>query len=83
MIQTKTIAVVALAIAALGAVGITTAVMSSITPAHAQNGHGLECHSNGVVGSKTWNAGCTGGLMGQYGGGYIYNGGTGYHSTGP
>jgi len=59
MIQTKTIAVVALVIAALGAVGITTAVISSVTPAHAQVGvPALECHSNHGT------AGCTGGLMG-------------------
>ncbi len=40
MIQTKTIFLVT-ALAALGAVGVTTAIMSSATPAHAQQGQGV------------------------------------------
>lgn len=41
---------VAITMAALGAVGITTAIMSSVTPAHAQQGVGGECHITGKPG---------------------------------
>jgi len=53
----KTTLFVAIIIAAIG-IGMTTAVMSNVTPAHAQNGKGGECHLNGKPGVGT--RGCTG-----------------------
>jgi len=54
----KTIIFVAITMAALGAVGITTAIMSSVTLAHAQKGLGGECHATGKGGVGA--IGCTG-----------------------
>ena len=49
---------IVIAIAALASVGVTTAIMSSVTPAHAQQGKGGECHVTGKPGVGT--RGCTG-----------------------
>jgi len=56
--NTKTMFAMVAIMAAIGTVGITTAIMSSITPAHAQQGKGGECHITGKPGVGT--RGCTG-----------------------
>jgi len=82
----KKVLFVAITIAALGAVGITTAIMSGVTAAHAQQGKGGECHTTAKPGVGT--TGCTGPSTAGGGGAGLTPPDTmctqkGCHSTGP
>lgn len=50
-------AALVIVLATLEAVGVTMAIMSSVTPAHAQQGVGGECHTTGKPDVGT--VGCT------------------------